>query len=169
MNKPKIGIMTFYAAHNNGAALQAFALQQKLNELGADAEFLRYFDQHNEKVVEKHSRLYNLIHNPKMIFNILFHYKRIVKLRGRRILTDQAYSKFHIEYFKTSQEPYYKYEDLSEANYRYNGFVTGSDMVWTPIGQNLEAYFLQFADKGKRYSFSPSLTGVNVLTEEQRV
>lgn len=57
--------MTFYAAHNNGAALQAFALQQKLNELGADAEFLRYFDQHNEKVVEKHSRLYNLIHNPK--------------------------------------------------------------------------------------------------------
>ena len=37
MNKPKIGIMPFYAAHNNGAALQAFALQQKLNELGADA------------------------------------------------------------------------------------------------------------------------------------
>lgn len=169
MNKPKIGIMTFYAAHNNGAALQAFALQQKLNELGADAEFLRYFDQHNEKVVEKHSRLYNLIHNPKMILNILLHYKRVIKLRGVSILTDQAYSKFHIEYFKTSQEPYYKYDDLSEANYRYNGFVTGSDMVWTPIGQNLEAYFLQFADKGKRYSFSPSLTGVNVLTEEQHV
>ena len=35
------------------------------------------------------------------------------------------------------------------------------------IGQNLPAYFLQFADNGKRFSYSPSLTGTQKFSEEQ--
>lgn len=167
MNKPKIGIMTFYAAHNNGAALQAFALQRCLSKLGADAELIRYFDEHNEKIVEKHSRLYNLIHNPKIILNVLLHYKRILKTRGLSVLTDAAYSDFQKRKLIVSQEPYYKYDELKESNTVYNSFVTGSDMVWTPIGQNLRAYFLRFADNGKRFSFSPSLTGVGNFSDDQ--
>lgn len=167
MNKPKIGIMTFYAAHNNGAALQAFALQRCLSKLGADAELIRYFDEHNEKVVEKHSRLYNLIHNPKIILNVLLHYKRILKTRGLSVLTDAAYSDFQKRKLIVSQEPYYKYDELKGTNTVYNSFVTGSDMVWTPIGQNLRAYFLRFADNGKRFSFSPSLTGVGNFSDDQ--
>lgn len=66
-NKPKIGIMTFYAAQNNGAALQAFALQQNLKILGADAEFIRFYDRHNEKEVQRHSRLYNFFHKSQVL------------------------------------------------------------------------------------------------------
>lgn len=40
-----------------------------------------------------------------------------------------------------------------------------SDMVWTPIGQDMSAYFLQFADKDKRYSYAPSMTGCQTFTE----
>lgn len=54
-----------------------------------------------------------------------------------------------------SQEPYYKYDELKGTNTVYNSFVTGSDMVWTPIGQNLRAYFLRFADNGKGFLFLP--------------
>ena len=37
-------------------------------------------------------------------------------------------------------------------------------MVWTPIGQNLEAYFLTFADKEKRFSYAPSMTGCHTYS-----
>lgn len=167
VNKPKIGIMTFYAAHNNGAALQAFALQRNLQILGSDVDLIRFYDRHNEKELQRHSRLYNLFHNPNVLKNVLFHFRRAIKLRGKSILTDNEYKSFKQEYFCTSIEPYYEYDDLYKANTRYNGFVAGSDMVWTPIGQCLPAYFLQFADKGKRFSYSPSMTGMHTYTQEQ--
>lgn len=169
VGRPKIGIMTFYAAHNNGAALQAFALQQNLKKLGADTEFLRFYDQHNEKEEQKHSKLYNLFHRSQVLKNIIFHFKRTMKLRGKGKFTDDEYKIFQQDYLKTSVEPYYEYEDLHKANSLYHGFVTGSDMVWTPIGQNLPAYYLQFADRGKRFSYAPSLTGTISYTSEQHI
>lgn len=164
---PKIGIMTFHAAHNNGAALQAYALQQNLSLLGAEAELIRFYDMHNEKRAVRHSHLYNFFHNPSFLVNLVFHFRRTLKLRGKSVLTDKAFQNFHKNYLRTSNAPYYSYEDLIEANTRYNGFVAGSDMVWTPIGQNLQAYFLQFAERGKRFSFSPSLTGTQKFSDEQ--
>lgn len=168
-NKPKIGIMTFYAVHNNGAALQAFALQRNLQIIGAEVDLIRFYDRHNEKEQHRHSRLYNLFHYPNVLKNVLFHFRRAMKLRGKSMLTDNEYKAFKQEYFCTSIEPYYEYEDLYKANSLYNGFVAGSDMVWTPIGQNLPAFFLQFADKGKRFSYSPSMTGMHTYTQEQHV
>lgn len=38
----KIGILTFHRAHNYGAVLQAFALQEVLREKGHDVEFIDY-------------------------------------------------------------------------------------------------------------------------------
>ena len=38
----KIGILTFHKSLNYGSALQAFALVQKLRELGYDAEVIDY-------------------------------------------------------------------------------------------------------------------------------
>ena len=125
---PKIGIMTFHAAHNNGAALQAYALQQSLSLLGADAELIRYFDMHNEKRAVHHSHLYNFFHNPTFLFNLLFNFRRTLKLRGKSVLTDRAFQNFHKQFLITSNEPYYSYNDLIEANTRYNGFVTGRNI-----------------------------------------
>ena len=75
MNKrPTIGIMTYYAVQNFGAALQAFALQQNVERLGANAEFLRFFDKHNESIsTTKKSALSLLliIENCNIIFCIL--------------------------------------------------------------------------------------------------
>ena len=40
----KIGICTLYFANNYGAILQAFALQEVLNEMGHEVEFIRVRD-----------------------------------------------------------------------------------------------------------------------------
>ena len=38
----KIGILTFHCAHNYGAVLQAYALQEAVKELGYDVEIINY-------------------------------------------------------------------------------------------------------------------------------
>ena len=38
----KIGILTFHCAHNYGAVLQAFCLQEKLKKLGHDVYVINY-------------------------------------------------------------------------------------------------------------------------------
>ena len=49
----EFGILTFYNVINYGAALQAYALQEKVKELGKTAEFIRFADSHANDTVAK--------------------------------------------------------------------------------------------------------------------
>lgn len=69
---------------------------------------------------------------------------------------------------KQSRKHYRLIEELSADESFYSGFITGSDMVWSDIGQNLDVYFLTFAPEYKRLSYAPSLTGRAGETEEER-
>lgn len=75
MNKrPTIGIMTYYAVQNFGAALQAFALQQNVERLGANAEFLRFSTNTMRVSAQQRSQpyhCYSIIENCNIIFCIL--------------------------------------------------------------------------------------------------
>lgn len=166
-NKPKIGIMTYYAVQNYGAALQAFAVQQNIKKFGVETEFLSFFDKHNESTESQSGSVLSiLLKNKELRNNILFHFPRYVRVRRHTKSNAIGFSTFKNKYLNSSVEPYYEYDDLKLANNRYCGFVTGSDMVWTPIGQNLASYFLQFADKEKRFSYAPSLTGCHTFSKE---
>lgn len=166
-NKPKIGIMTYYAVQNYGAALQAFAVQQNIKKFGVETEFLRFFDKHNETTEsERGSLLSILLKNKNLRNNILCHFPRYVRIKRQTKPNAIGFSAFQNNYLHSSIEPYYEYDDLKLANNRYCGFVTGSDMVWTPIGQNLEAYFLQFTVPEKRFSYAPSMTGCKTYSKD---
>lgn len=165
-SKPKIGIMTYYAVQNFGAALQAFALQQNVERLGAKVKLIRYFDKHNESTGSKKNSVLSLLLKNKQLQNNLLHFSRFVRIKRFTKPNSIGFANFQKEYLHSSVEPYYEYEDLKMANQRYCGFVSGSDMVWTPIGQNLAAYFLQFADKEKRFSYAPSMTGCDTYSKE---
>ena len=170
---PRIGIMTYYAVHNFGAALQAYALQQNIERFGAKAELLRFYDTHNESISLsngfsslKRSLVSLILKNKELRSNFIWHFPRYVRLKRFTRPNANGFDSFLKEYLHTSIEPYYEYEDLIESNKRYCGFIAGSDMVWTPIGQNLSAYFLQFADKEKRFSYAPSMTGCHIFSED---
>lgn len=165
-NIPKIGIMTFYAVQNFGAALQAFALQQKIKSLGVHVEFLRFFDKHNENADKTRESAFSLLLHNKQLRNNLLHFKRYICIKKYTKPNSIGFEQFQEKYLQRSIEPYYDYDDLKLANERYEGFITGSDMVWTPIGQNLLAYFLQFADRNKRFSYAPSMTGCNTFSKK---
>lgn len=169
MRENRIGIMTYYAVKNYGAALQAFALQQSIKSLGGNPELLRFFDKHNENNIIAKRSVYSIFRsNPLKWISILLNIKQFLRIRKRIQLVSKDFSNFRNKYLNISREPYYDLDDLREANHLYTGFVTGSDMVWTPIGQNLEAYFLQFADVSKRFSYAPSMTGCNSYSNEYK-
>lgn len=150
----KIGMLTFYDVKNYGAALQAFALQSTVVSMGHDAEFIRYY----EKKGEGSSKL-----GTKDYFRVLknndYSIKTYLTMRTIEHNKYDRFNEFCERYMKTSQKTYYNVEELRENEYLYDGFVTGSDMVWSDIGQNLDVYFLNFAPKNKRLSYAPSLTG----------
>lgn len=167
--------MTFYAVQNYGAVLQAYALQQCLKKFNVDVELIRFCDKHNEQSKSSYSLAYRvrsmiktLIKNPCFFIDFV-KYKRNAQLL-RKVMEGKSrmFSEFRDKYLNLSSEVYEDIESLKASNNIYDAYICGSDMVWTPIGQNLEAYFLQFAPHNKRFSFSPSLTGCSSFSDYDR-
>ena len=167
LHMKKIGMLTFYSEYNYGAMLQAYALQTKIKELGYSAEFIRFFDRKfkEEKPTNAICRAKKILKNLK---SVEFSIKKYIINRHIGECKYSLFDDFVERYISTSRNAYYSLEDLKKADNEYDAFVTGSDMVWSDIGQNLDAYFLTFASEGKRISYAPSLTGRENETVEQR-
>ena len=171
--KKKIGIITVCRTNNYGAELQAFALQNKLNELGFDAEIIDYlYYKHikhkpskNSKPEVNFSKKTTL--TKKLIYRVatplvevllpLFHSPTKRK--------QQNFKGFHIGKTKFSKQ-FSSLKDLYAFNHMYDVFITGSDQVWNPATfTSLKPYLLDFAPKGKsRIAYAASF-GVSEVSK----
>lgn len=67
--KPKIGILTFFDYNNYGTVLQAYALQEKLRELGYFSELIDYTPYDNRKnLIQK---IKEAVFHPNKLINVL--------------------------------------------------------------------------------------------------
>lgn len=160
-----VGLMTFFSAKNYGAALQSLALQYTIEKKGYSVLFLNWHD-----ALEKGSPNVSNFQKIKVFAN---DYKLSVK-RYLGVLnivekTTNMFERFKMTFLHIDKTPLYDRDDLYGVADLYKGFIAGSDMVWTDIGQDMWAYFLQFAPKNKRGSYSPSLTGIATLSNEKRL
>lgn len=158
----KFGILTFFNEHNYGAMLQAFALQTSIKRLGYCSEFINYarhFPSHFERKVNVFVSFKN---NIKLAFSLL----RYKKVRGAMAGNYSRFTDFPKTYLNIAHRNIYDKDDLLDCSDYYQGFIAGSDMVWTPIGQDLDYYFMRFAPKEKRLSYAASLTGVQKFDDE---
>lgn len=158
----KIGGLTWWR-YNYGSILQAYALQEELN----DREGIEYeiICQYGKKVAS----VSNLKDKLKR-FGIKTTLKRAFwkfgfrKLRSRNV----KIQKFMDKNLKVSNREYSE-ENIGEANKYYDGFVCGSDQVWNPqLVETDSIYWLSFAKPGKlKFSYAPSV-GVDSFTPEQK-
>ncbi len=162
-DKKNIGIMTFFNVNNYGAVLQAFALQQTIRKHDCNSEFLNYSEM-KELSKEKNKSLLRYI---RTLFKLKFDIFTFLKTEKPRHNVNKMFENFRNDYLLIGNQKLYDIEDLEEYAHKYDGVITGSDMVWTDIGQDLDAYFLNFIDYSKRISYAPSITGTNYLNEEQ--
>lgn len=170
----KIGIITTFKANNYGAELQAYATQQKLRNMGYDAELIDYLFYKNRKHKYtkgsepwrefgikdriKHYLLYRIVNTILDIFGNA--YCRPMKIRSRN------FKEFHEKNSEMSQT-YYSQEELYDAKMDYDVFCVGSDQVWNPAtATSIEPHFLTFAPKDRlKFSYASSF-GVSELEEE---
>lgn len=141
----RIGIMTFLHNDNVGSALQAYALQSALREMGYAAEGIDYRPSRAEK-------LRNLLrsgNSPALVLEGMR--KRSVRSFGA---TNELHERFIRENLVLS-EPCRDRSALKQAAEQYDLLMCGSDQVWSPVWLN-PAYFLDFTDK-PRIAYAPSL------------
>lgn len=143
----KMGIITFHRANNYGAALQAYALQNTMENLGAKVEIIDY---KNDLIFERYR-----IKNIKEIRNIKEFIKYIITIKDKKILK-LKFENFYNNNYKLSKK--YDASNINLANEHYDGFITGSDQVWNVnLHGNDQNYFLDFVSKSKkRYSYAGS-------------
>lgn len=118
----RIGILTFHRAHNYGAVLQAYALQQCLVSLGYDVSFIDY---KNKKLLEVYKLfvLRRIISkNPVTVLKRL--YKELITFTPR-VKRSNAFDTFINENLNIESNTTYEY-----INSYFNTVFIGSDQVW---------------------------------------
>ena len=134
----KIGIITYHRHNNFGALLQAYALQTKLLQLGADAEIIDYLCKYDRNPLSIRA-----LKNKGVlgyILGILGPVSRIpryfkCKLFRKKLLISKTVTKKTIL-------------TLGDA---YDLYIAGSDNVWNYSITDLDPnYFLDFVDNDKK-------------------
>lgn len=157
----KIGVLTFFCAHNYGAVLQCYALLHTLKSLGYEAEVINY----KPKYLEDQYRIFNIhrfiSRNPiKIVKNIL---REILMLKVR-ISRYQRFDDFITRYLCISEQ--------KGVVGKYDVYIMGSDQIWNPgfSGGFDPVYFGCFTfEKGVRkyISYAASMGATDLSDEEK--
>lgn len=118
----KVGIVTFHFPHNYGAMIQAYAMQQKLKELGHDAYIIDYAPEYHTYWFRRNITWRScLIPSPRPFYRAVKN-----KLLHSKAATER-YDNFQ-QFYKTkfSLYPYSKEDDLSS----FDAVLLGSDQIW---------------------------------------
>ncbi len=165
----KIGIITFNSAHNYGAVLQVWALQEKLKSKGHQVEVINYripsidnlYRVYVPKKISRLSVINGACHKLQWVHAWLNDSNRAVR-----------YKKFEhfINHVLPTTKPYHSYPELQKEDFDYDLMITGSDQVWNgKYTRGLSgAYFLAFGkEETKRISYAASI-GRDCFDEEEK-
>lgn len=153
-----VGIVTLHCSYNFGSALQTYALQTVVENMGHTATIIDYrsIDYDQYKLLSKHS---------SVMRNNLEHADMLAKLFKRRnSFRGFANTNFHLSKESYSYEAPKKLNELSD---KYDCFVCGSDQIWNldMTGGPDHAFFLDFAGDKRRIAYAPSLGHTTFLPE----
>lgn len=154
----KIGIVTFNSAHNYGAVLQAWALQEYLRGEGHDPSIINY----RINDIDKLYRIYKP-RNPykNQALNGLVHRAQDVKAYFRDKNKYKKYRKFEhfINHTLNTTKAVTTYQQLLKQEYDFDVLISGSDQVWNGSFTKMNpAYFLNFGTpEMKRISYAASI------------
>lgn len=161
MNK-KVGILTFQDSSNFGSALQTYGLWKKVKELGYEPEIIDYICEKIQKnELPEKIKWKNLKNIKKNITTLLFSKFYFIKhdnlyrfLKENAVITDQKYYTSNIK----------------DTNIKYDQFLVGSDIVWSPSLTEDYSYFLNFVvEEKKKISFASSVGNALTTLEKEKI
>lgn len=144
----KIGIVTYHQALSYGAKLQAYALQQFLDENGIENDIVDYTCHFMYTRLIRPIRV-GTQHRLKSFI------RSLITMRQTGIDRRKSVA-FRRSYMKLSRP--FTAENISEAADEYSAFIAGSDQVWSPTCVGFDpVYFLNFAKPQQKYSYAASI------------
>lgn len=154
INKKTVGIITMHKVVNYGSALQAYALQKVIADMGYNCEIIDYIYPNSYHLNEQELQQTLKITWKSYVMKYL-----PVKSAWRNIQSRKdKIKKFWEKYFKLGSRVYLTPGELQNAPPVYDIYVTGSDQVWNPrFMKGDPSFFLSFAPDGaQKVSFSSS-------------
>ncbi len=161
----KVGILTFHCAHNYGAVLQAYALQQSLKELGHDVVIIDYTPNYLTKSYVIFSLSKYVYKNPlksvkKIIFDLF-----TIKKRIKRFYTFD-------NFIKTNFSLSNSVKNKTQIPVDHDIYIMGSDQIWnTQITKGFDDIFLgnfTTSARTKKISYAASIGDLN-MSEIQKL
>lgn len=162
----KIGILTFHRAHNYGAVLQCYALQEVLKGMGHEVEVIDYRQKWTEEFYKPFSLMVmrvqcnGFLSKIRYIKNFFKRYSRIKKKRA-------SFDTFNSKYLSISPT-YFKDEQLN-----YDVCIIGSDQLWslTCLGEQIDDVYLgnfKVNDGCKKvgYAISGNIKSIDYLNQK---
>ena len=155
----KVALLSFHNAFNYGAALQAYALQSTVEDMGVECEYIDYVNTRRKAAYHMPSQFAAALTEKKYIraLRVLLGTPFIVH-RGR------MFRKFYAAHLHTTEKTYHSSQEASELNNRYDKFIVGSDQVWNYDNNGADwAYLLDFVTEDKKkisYSSSFGVRGI---------
>lgn len=156
----KIALLTIHYAYNYGAMLQAYALQEYINEQGACCEIIDY-------VGKRQSEEYKLFHLNKSLVGMMRNVRNLFTLR-KQIARKKAFDRFKSGHLKLSEHATI-HADVERLLESYDICLIGSDQTWN-IHLNAfdPVYLLPFNTKAVKAAYAPSMgDNLTKFTEEE--
>ena len=149
-----IGLCTPYKINNYGTKLQAYAVQEKIKELGYDCEIINF----NRKSDLRLSRLFLRYCNIQFIHSKLDKKKSDNNIQNKDDIKkrNNAINSFDLNHYKLTPE-IKGYKNLADYSKKYEALICGSDQIWLPSSINIPTSTLEFASKDiRKIAFAPS-------------
>ena len=159
----KVSLITLHRITNFGSMLQTYATQTAIENLGHTVEVVDY--------VPEGMSFYRAVF-PKGHQSVI---KRLIKFLPLLAVNTVQFSivnRFMKRFIHVTDKRYRCYQDLLDNTPQADVYVSGSDQVWNTQNNNppddLKAYYLQFAPKGKtRVAYAGSF-GKTDFTEDEK-
>ena len=162
-----IGIITYHHYCNYGTMLQALALQEKVEQLGYQAELID-FKQDNS--LSRYEMLKLRIKRMPVYIKERKKYRALADSREKIKEKNELFEQFYKTYLHVGKKKYTTTQQLMENPPVYDGYVVGSDQTWNPfVANSPEAFFLPFVEnKSKKGSYGPSLAVKSLSDEKEK-
>jgi hypothetical protein len=158
----KIGILTFHLAHNYGAVLQSYALQNVLSKEEYEVNIINYY---NKRIYSRYKVICpirkNLIKYLKIIIKDIPYYK----MKSKRY---SAFNSFINKNLKLTKK-YNSKKMLEKSNLKYDVIIAGSDQIWNKniVGELSDIYTLNFRCSAKKISYAASIGDISQIKKNK--
>lgn len=155
-----VGILTFHRALNLGATLQAYALQEYVNDNICEAELIDFYP--NNGIPKSRTFSRTVAHGVRSVIN----YKKVKQDRDKQ----REFQSFWDKYYRVSNRAYFGDKNAYLIDKDYGVLISGSDQILNcTLTGNTEAYYLSFANNAKRVSYASSFGREHITDNEHNL